>query len=182
MTKRATTQTPDAPADSEVGPEPPAPLNFEEFLPFVAPAILPAPSAPSPPVVPALRTARIVALEGRRCTIAWRGTEAGIEAELAPEMDRELALTALAQRDAVLVEQAPNTVPLVVGVVQTRSPRELRLKASTIHIEAEDEILLRAGHSGLRLRQSGEVEIVGSRISAASRGLFRIVGRILRLN
>ncbi|MEZ4311015.1 MAG: hypothetical protein R3F14_23480 [Polyangiaceae bacterium] len=43
-------------------------------------------------------------------------------------------------------------------------------------------MLLRAGRAALRLREDGDVELVGSRISAASRGLFRIVGRILRLN
>ena len=49
-------------------------------------------------------------------------------------------------------------------------------------IDAAEELVLRAGRAALRLREDGDVELVGSRISAASRGLFRLVGRILRLN
>ena len=71
--------------------------------------------------------------------------------------------------------------PLVVGVLHTRRPRAIRLKAATIEIEGDEEVLVRAGRGALRLRADGEIEVVGSRISAASRGLFRIVGRILRL-
>jgi hypothetical protein len=71
---------------------------------------------------------------------------------------------------------------VIVGVVQTRVPREVTLKASTITLEAEREILLRAGRSALRLREDGDVELVGSRIVTASRGLLRLVGKMLRLN
>jgi hypothetical protein len=80
----------------------------------------------------------------------------------------------------VLVEEGPP--PLVVGVLQTRRPRELKLRAGTVTIEGEQEVLIRAGRAAIRLREDGDIEIVGSRISAASRGLFRLVGRILRLN
>ena len=34
----------------------------------------------------------------------------------------------------------------------------------------------------MRIREDGDVEIVGSRIAAMSRGLFRLVGRVLQLN
>jgi hypothetical protein len=70
----------------------------------------------------------------------------------------------------------------VVGVLQTRIPRELTLKADKIHIDARHELLLRSGRGAMRIRQDGDVELVGSRISAMSRGLFRLVGRVLRLN
>ena len=70
----------------------------------------------------------------------------------------------------------------MVGVLQTRSPREIHLKAAVVHIEGDEEVLIRSGRAALRIRQDGDVEIVGSRIHAASRGLFRLVGRILRLN
>ncbi len=56
------------------------------------------------------------------------------------------------------------------------------LSAGTVTIEGEREVMIRAGRSAIRLREDGDIEIVGSRISAASRGLFRLVGRILRLN
>jgi hypothetical protein len=48
-------------------------------------------------------------------------------------------------------------------------------------LEGEREILLRSGRGAIRIREDGDIEVVGSRISAASRELFRIVGRLLRL-
>jgi hypothetical protein len=70
----------------------------------------------------------------------------------------------------------------IVGVIQTRSPSDIKWSANTIEIEAKRELLLRSGRAALRLREDGDVELIGSRIHAASRGLFKIVGRILRLN
>lgn len=137
-------------------------------------------AAPQP--VPALRVARLIAIDGRRATVAWRGLTASVAAEIAPEVEREVVERALADKEAVLVEVADGQAPLVVGVLATRLPREVHVHAETIHIEAEREVLLRAGRAALRLRADGDVELVGSRISAASRGLFRLVGRILRLN
>jgi hypothetical protein len=129
---------------------------------------------------PALRTARILSLAGRTAQISWRGQTEVVEAELAPEVERDLVLSAIEEKATVLVETgAPN---LVVGLVQTRSPRELKLKAGTVTLEGEQEVLIRSGRAALRLREDGDIEIVGSRISASSRGLFRLVGRILRLN
>jgi hypothetical protein len=82
----------------------------------------------------------------------------------------------------VLVEHVDGELPLVVAVLQTRMPEHVHLRGGKIELEAEEEVLLRAGRAGFRLRKDGDVELVGSRISAASRGLFRLVGRILRLN
>jgi len=143
--------------------------------------IAPAPVAALVPV-PALRTARVLAVEGRAATIAWRGAAQGVEATIAPEVDRELVIRASAQGDAVLVEWVPDEAPIVVGIVQTRVPDQIDLRARVIHLNADHEILLRAGTGAVRIREDGDVEIVGSRISASSRGLFRLVGRILRLN
>jgi hypothetical protein len=94
----------------------------------------------------------------------------------------ELIARAMTNGDRVLVEITPGETPLVVGVVQTRFPEKLELKAQEIVIEAEREVLIRAGRSAVRLREDGDVELVGSRILTLSRGLFRIVGRVLRLN
>ncbi len=71
---------------------------------------------------------------------------------------------------------------MVVGVLQTKIPTELILKAKKLHLEGEQEVLLRSGRGAMRIRQDGDVEIVGSRIAAMSPGLFRLVGRVLRLN
>lgn len=132
---------------------------------------------------PALRTARIAAPpRGRRVAITWRGKRAPIEAEIDASVDIEVIARAATTGDAVLVEHVPGSAPVVVGVVTTRIPDVLEIKAGSIVIDAEREVLLRAGRGAMRLREDGDVEVVGSRILTMSRGLFRIVGRVLRLN
>ena len=131
---------------------------------------------------PAMRTARLVSMAPQKIEIALRGRRDPIEAKLAEGVDRELVAQAMKNRDAVLVEIEPGVAPWIVGVVQTRVPRDLVLKAETVTIEAERELLLRSKTAALRLREDGDVELVGSRILALSRGLFRLVGRVLRLN
>ena len=127
-----------------------------------------------------LRAARLVSVGGGAALIEWRGSGARIGAALAPGLELELLEQVVEDGGMVLVEEGPP--PMVVGVLQTRRPRELKLRAGTVTIEGEQEVLIRAGRAAIRLREDGDIEIVGSRISAASRGLFRLVGRILRLN
>lgn len=129
-----------------------------------------------------MRTARVTNVTGRTATILFRGRAAPMSAQIAPEVDPDVVSDACANGDSVLIEVARDAEPLVVGVLQTRRPREIRLRAATVHIEGEEEVLLRSGRGALRIREDGDIEVVGSRISAASRGLFRIVGRLLRLN
>jgi hypothetical protein len=143
----------------------------------------PAPAAAAPALMGvAMRTARPTSLAGRQVTLSVRGVAAPAMAELAPGVARELIQQAIVNGDAVIVECAPNETPLVVGVLQTRIPEQLTLRAKSIQIEGDEEVLLRSGRGALRIRSDGDVELVGSRISAMSRGLFRLVGRVLRLN
>jgi hypothetical protein len=144
-----------------------------------APAALPAASLPA---AVALRTAVPLALRGRVVTLRCRGVAGEIQAELAQGVSHELVVQAIGNGDSVLLESVGSEAPLVVGIVQTRLPDELTLRARKVHIQADEELLLRSGRGALRIRQDGEIEIVGSRISALSRGLFRLVGRMLRLN
>ncbi len=137
---------------------------------------------PQNPGPAGVRTARVTAVTGRRAKVTFRGQPAPIDAAVAPEVDPGVIADAVENGDSVLVEVAPGEAPLVVGVLHTRRPRAIRLKASTIEIEGDEEVVVRSGRGALRIRADGDIEVVGSRISAASRGLFRIVGRILRLN
>lgn len=130
----------------------------------------------------AMRTATPVAVRGRTVRLRCRGMDAEISAELAPGVSPELVQLAVTNADAVVLECAEGELPLVVGVLQARVPRELVLRARKICLEGDEELLLRAGRGALRIRQDGDIELVGSRIAAASRGLFRLVGRMLRLN
>lgn len=136
-----------------------------------------APLAPVP-----MRVVQVVAVNGREAMVRAVGAASPSVASVAPFVDVEVVHEALAAGDAVLVECPPQGTPVVVGVLVTRRPKELHLRAAKIHIEADDELLLRSGRAAMRLRQSGDVELVGSRVAAMSRGLFRIVGRVLRLN
>lgn len=136
----------------------------------------------TPEIVPPLRTARVVSMKGGGVQIAWRGRGDAVEADLDDGVDAELVQRAMEVGDRVLVEIDPIEGPLVVGVVQRRIPAKVEIRGETVVIEAEREILLRTGRGAMRIREDGDIEVVGSRISTVSRGLFRIVGRVLRLN
>ena len=140
------------------------------------------PAARAVSALPALCTAKVVRVDREGVTVALRGRAEPLAATIADEVDRQLVERAGAAGDAVLVEIGADGAPVVVGVVQRRVPEKLELRAATVIIEAEREIVLRAGRSALRIREDGDVELVGGRVLAMSRGLFRIVGRVLRLN
>jgi len=172
------------PAHAEPSPEPPR-LALEEYVPeasalaeVASPAAKPLAATPTA----GMRSARVAAIAGRTVSIFLRGLTEPVDAEIAPEVEPALIGDAHANGDMVLVEFCEGEAPLVIGVLATRRPRELHLKATTITIEGEREVRIRTGRGALRIREDGDIEVVGSRISASSRGLFRIVGRILRLN
>lgn len=152
--------------------------SIERLLDHVPAAI----DAPQQTVAPALRTARVVTVNGKEAQIAYRGRGAPVTAIIDEGVDRELVKRAMAGNEAVLVEVDPEVGPVIVGVVQTRLPDEVEIKARKVVIDAEEELTMRAGRGAMRIREDGDVELVGSRISTMSRGLFRIVGRVLRLN
>jgi hypothetical protein len=138
--------------------------------------------APAPEVAPALRTARVVAIAAGTARITWRGLRDPVDAELDEGVDSELVQRAMENGDRVLVEIDPALGPLVVGVVQRRIPAKVEIRGETVVIEADREVVIRSGRGAMRIRDDGDIEVVGSRISTMSRGLFRIVGRVLRLN
>lgn len=82
----------------------------------------------------------------------------------------------------VLVESDGRGHLCVVGLLQTALPRVTHLAGSTVEISATESLTLRSGRAGVRLRADGDIEVIGSRIGVASRGLLRLVGRALRLN
>lgn len=154
---------------------------LEELLvgPAKAPAIE---GGPAGRELAGMRTARVARVRGRQAWITTRGRTDPVEATIAAEVDPDLVADAAAQGESVLVEHDEDGAPFVVAVLQTRRPRALHLKAATVTIEGDEELVLRSGRGAIRIRNDGDIEVIGSRISAASRGLFRIVGRMLRLN
>ena len=155
-------------------------------------AFLPAPAVVADPgtgeeaagafTLSGMSSARVVALEVGAVRVALACAPRPVEASIAEDVDLEIVEEAFAQGERVLVEPGPGGSVVIVGALRTRRPEVLRLKAEQIEIEAERELVLRSGVAAVRLREDGDVEVVGSRISAASRGLFRLVGRMLRLN
>jgi hypothetical protein len=129
-----------------------------------------------------LRSARVLHQERQRALVRFRGSPADVPALIAPEVDPELIGRAVKNGDSVLLECERGRPPLVVGVLQTRIPRELVLDADKVRIEGREELTLVSGRAGVRLRKDGDLEMVATRISAASRGFFKLVGRMLRLN
>jgi hypothetical protein len=129
-----------------------------------------------------------VAIEAGVPAVTWRGLASPVAAALDEGVEPELIASAFAHGDAVLVEVDDGAgvpraaAPVVVGVLQRRLPSTVQLTGQTVVIDAERELLLRAGRAAIRLRDDGDIEMVGSRIMTMSRGLFRIVGRVLRLN
>jgi hypothetical protein len=87
-----------------------------------------------------------------------------------------------ATRQRVLVESDGRGHLCLVGLLQTALPRTTQLSGRTVEISASESLTLRSGRAGVRLRADGDIEVIGSRISVASRGLLRLVGRALRLN
>ncbi len=129
-----------------------------------------------------LRSARVVDVRGRRATVVLRGEDEAIDVELDADVDAIVVEDAFTNGDRVMLEADSRGELAIVGVLQCRRPELLKIRAETIEIEAEREIKLRAGKAAFRVREDGEVDLIGSRISIASRGLFRLVGRMLRLN
>lgn len=134
------------------------------------------------PVAVGIRSARLVGVSGRTATVYVRGDDEAIEIALDPDVDAVVIRDAMETGERVMVEADEDGAWVVVGVLRSRQPEKLRLNAAVIEIEADQELVLRSGRSAMRLREDGDVEILGSRISAASRGLFRLVGKMLRLN
>jgi hypothetical protein len=158
---------------AKVGPSTASEERSEPAVPRAAPAGL---------AGVAMRTATPIRVRGRAVELSVRGIADPVSGELAPGVASELVALAAKNGDSVVLECVPGQPPLVVGVLQTRMPEELVLSAQKVRIEADQELLLRSGRGAMRIRRDGDVELVGSRISALSRGLFRLVGRVLRLN
>lgn len=176
--KRAKKRAPAAPAKDEVLDRVLSRVSADPPPPSEKRAVKPHRTAE----VSGLRTARLITAAGRAAEIMFRGQRVAVVAAVAEEVEAKVLEQAAKNRDSVLVEVSPDAAPLIVGVIQTRMPRDISLKGARIEIEAEQEVLIRSGRGALRIREDGDVELVGSRVVAMSRGLFRLVGKMLRLN
>lgn len=161
--------------------------KIDELLERIAHPTLPAPQNPAffglEPAAPALRTARIERIkDDGQIELRMRGSAPMQCAVLDEGVQQELIEAAMRDGQPVLVEVMGGHPPVIVGVLQTRLPEKVELKGKDIVIDAERELIIRSGNAAMRMRADGEIEMVGSRILTLSRGLFRIVGKMLKLN
>jgi hypothetical protein len=145
------------------------------------------PSATPSPVPPAafvgVRSAELLRLSGTSAWIQLRGPTQPLEANIAPEVDIEFLTETLRGGRQVLVEGFSEGPPLIIGVLATqKTAPTTTIKAADLELEGTRSVTLRSGRAGLRLHSDGEIELVGTRVSLAARGLMRVVGRVLRLN
>lgn len=129
-----------------------------------------------------LHGAELRGVRDGKVLIRFRGERADRPALVAEEVETELLEEALRDGQHVLVMRSGSDEPLIVGVLYVRRPSTTRFSGEVLEIEASRSLTLRSGRAGVRLNADGNIEVVGSRISAASRGLMRLVGRVLRLN
>lgn len=143
----------------------------------------PAPeAAPEIAYPPGLHAAELLSQDNRRAQVRLSQEPTPRWIAIADYVETSLLEHAVETRQRVLVESDGRGHLCVVGMLQTRVPEVTKLQGRTIEINATDSLTLKSGRAGLRFRADGDVELVGSRISAASRGLLRLVGKALRLN
>lgn len=131
---------------------------------------------------PGLRTALLKPTDHGVVAIIADHPEEGLKVAAAPGVDLDFVRSMSEDGHTALVEIGEQEQVFVVGILQTRVPDHTSIKGREISIEGSDHVTIKSGRSALRLRADGSLELLGTRISAVSRGLFRLVGRALRLN
>jgi hypothetical protein len=146
--------------------------------------LLDAVDAPMPlPLEAGLHVVRIEQLEKERARVvpvteSWK---TGIWVDVLSHIDRNFLESAREDGQLALLQVGARGA-VVVGVVQTRAPARLSFTADELELTANKRLTLRSGRAALRLTSDGAVELLGTRISATSRGVLRLLGRALRLN
>ncbi len=106
---------------------------------------------------------------------------ARIDATIAKHVDPVLVERSIREGALALLTQSAHQIQ-VIGFVQTNIAETTHISGKDIVIEADQKLTLRSGRAAIQLRADGALEILGTRIAATSRGVFRLVGRALRLN
>jgi hypothetical protein len=135
-----------------------------------------------PPTLSGLQLASLLEIQGETATVVVIEPEPNEEPKhvlVAKHMDLNFLQDARSNGHLVLLGGPPHRLR-IVGVVQTSYPRTIN--AQSIEINASESLTLKSGRAGVQLRSDGSVEVIGSSIRATSRGLFRLIGRALRLN
>lgn len=141
---------------------------------------VPAGRASSQPGI-ALRAGFVQSRRGMTAEVSVLGADGAEWVEIAPHVDGGLVDRAMTERSLVLLGEW-NAQAHIIGLIQTRLPDQTLITGKNIVVEASEQLTLRSGRAAIALRSDGALEMVGTRIAATSRGVFRLIGRALRLN
>jgi hypothetical protein len=92
------------------------------------------------------------------------------------------------QGDTVLLvfDQGDPTRPIIIGIVhdrfETSQAQRLKMAASEILLEGEEEISLRCGESSLTLRKDGKTVLKGREVLSRAARTNRIKGATVQIN
>lgn len=180
MSETARQSSPPTPQVSE--PEPAGTSAVERLLERVDPSVV-GPTPGRRPAWPALTVGRAVKVQGEFLWVRSLTGGEPVKALISSEMDPEFLDQVVKQERLVALAAAEDDgLPCAVGVLDGTRLQNLTLRADHVSIEATKDLVLRAGKAAVQLRADGDLELLGTRISAVSRGLMRVVGRLLRLN
>jgi len=135
------------------------------------------------PMPPTLGLAKLIAREGAQ----WRVEVAGVKRMAGVDGGVDPALLDEAQRLGVRVVLELGSDPLIVGCLHTRravtidADDVVRLRAAAVTVEGRDEVTLKSAGAFVRLK-GAEVETYGSRVVHTARELFKVLGRMVKIN
>ena len=128
-----------------------------------------------------LRVGFVHPRRGRMAQVSTLGGDSEEWVAIAPHVDCDLIDRALSNRALALLAELNHQIH-IIGLVQTSLAEQTLITGKTIVVEASEQLTLRSGRAAIALRSDGALEMVGTRIAATSRGVFRLIGRALRLN
>lgn len=136
------------------------------------------------PALPSARVGRVVAATPDGAPLVRCGSGKPVAARIAAPFGGPIE--AAVGRDAVVVfEEGDAARPIVIGWIETPSPaptRDLRVDGRRVHVEAEQELVLRCGEASLTLTADGRVLIRGRGVLTHARELNRIRGGQVKIN
>jgi len=128
-----------------------------------------------------LRVGFVESRQGMIAQVTLLGSESSESLAIAPHVDGTLIDRAVTDHSLVLLGEW-NNQSTIIGLIQTKLPDHTLISGKNIVIEASEQLTLRSGRAAIALRSDGALEMMGTRIAATSRGVFRLIGRALRLN
>jgi hypothetical protein len=153
--------------------------SLDRVLDIVDTSAKPAATSSNPPS--SLAVVQLVDFQEDGVRIRIPGASSAERANLAPHLQRDF-VEYCAKGGYMAMADIQQSPALLVGMLQVGFPPELTLRAAKVEIEGTEALTLKSGRSAVQLRRDGAMELLGTRITATSRGIFRILGRALRLN